>query len=137
MKMSKSVGNVVDPVVLCDRYGVDSIRYFLLREAFNDGMCPPTRPLINRIKLDTRATLLTIYMTAFLFTSITSLQHSNMASSIQLSLQMQKRQQGGWHFRIYDGGTVQRQLCKQRFCGAGRSTAHHWLCKQNTSSHSI
>ena len=31
-KMSKSVGNVVDPVVLCDRYGVDSIRYFLLRE---------------------------------------------------------------------------------------------------------
>ena len=39
-KMSKSVGNVVDPVVLCDRYGVDSIRYFLLREIpfGNDGM---------------------------------------------------------------------------------------------------
>ena len=31
-KMSKSVGNVVDPVILCDRYGVDAIRYFLLRE---------------------------------------------------------------------------------------------------------
>ena len=30
-KMSKSVGNVVDPVILCDRYGVDAIRYFLLR----------------------------------------------------------------------------------------------------------
>ncbi len=31
-KMSKSKGNVVDPVVLCERYSVDSIRYFLLRE---------------------------------------------------------------------------------------------------------
>ena len=30
-KMSKSKGNVVDPVVLCNRYGVDAIRYFLLR----------------------------------------------------------------------------------------------------------
>ena len=31
-KMSKSVGNVVDPVVLIDRYGVDALKYFLLRE---------------------------------------------------------------------------------------------------------
>jgi methionyl-tRNA synthetase len=31
-KMSKSVGNVVDPFTLADAYGVDPLRYFLLRE---------------------------------------------------------------------------------------------------------
>ncbi|MEA2351564.1 MAG: methionyl-tRNA synthetase, partial [Thermoleophilaceae bacterium] len=31
-KMSKSVGNVIDPMVLADRFGVDALRYFLLRE---------------------------------------------------------------------------------------------------------
>ena len=31
-KMSKSVGNVVDPFALADHYGVDPLRYFLLRE---------------------------------------------------------------------------------------------------------
>ena len=31
-KMSKSVGNVVDPVGMAERYGTDALRYFLLRE---------------------------------------------------------------------------------------------------------
>jgi methionyl-tRNA synthetase len=31
-KMSKSVGNVIDPFTLADHYGVDALRYFLLRE---------------------------------------------------------------------------------------------------------
>ena len=30
--MSKSVGNVVDPIALVDEFGVDQVRYFLLRE---------------------------------------------------------------------------------------------------------
>jgi methionyl-tRNA synthetase len=31
-KMSKSLGNVVDPMALAERFGVDALRYFLLRE---------------------------------------------------------------------------------------------------------
>jgi len=52
-KMSKSVGNVVDPVVLCEKYGVDAIRYFLLREIpfGNDGVYT-NEALMNRINAD-------------------------------------------------------------------------------------
>ncbi|MFP4475484.1 MAG: methionine--tRNA ligase [Desulfatibacillaceae bacterium] len=31
-KMSKSLGNVIEPLALCDKYGVDAFRYFLMRE---------------------------------------------------------------------------------------------------------
>ena len=52
-KMSKSKGNVVDPVVLCDRYGVDAIRYFLLREVpFGAYGVFTNEALINRINSD-------------------------------------------------------------------------------------
>ena len=52
-KMSKSKGNVVDPVVLCDRYGVDAIRYFLLREIpFGADGVFTNEALINRINYD-------------------------------------------------------------------------------------
>ena len=52
-KMSKSKGNVVDPVVLCDRYGVDAIRYFLLREVpFGADGVFTNEALIYRINSD-------------------------------------------------------------------------------------
>ena len=52
-KMSKSKGNVVDPVILCDRYGVDAIRYFLLREIpFGADGLFTNAALINRINYD-------------------------------------------------------------------------------------
>ena len=52
-KVSKSKGNVVDPVVLCDRYTTDAIRYFLLREIpfGNDGVFS-NEALISRINSD-------------------------------------------------------------------------------------
>ena len=52
-KMSKSKGNVVDPVQLCGRYGVDAIRYFLLREVpFGSDGVFSNEALINRINTD-------------------------------------------------------------------------------------
>ena len=52
-KMSKSKGNVVDPVILCNRYGVDAIRYFLLREIpFGADGNFTNEALINRINFD-------------------------------------------------------------------------------------
>lgn len=52
-KMSKSKGNVVDPKVLVDRYGVDAIRYFLLREvAFGQDGNFTNKSLIERINFD-------------------------------------------------------------------------------------
>ena len=52
-KMSKSKGNVVDPVVLCQRYGVDAIRYFLLREfPFGSDGVFSNEGLITRINSD-------------------------------------------------------------------------------------
>lgn len=52
-KMSKSKGNVVDPFVLAGRYGVDALRYFLMREMTlgSDGAFS-NEALINRINAD-------------------------------------------------------------------------------------
>jgi methionyl-tRNA synthetase len=52
-KMSKSKGNVVDPVILVNKYGLDSIRYFLLREVpFGSDGIFSNESLINRINSD-------------------------------------------------------------------------------------
>ncbi|NCB63500.1 MAG: methionine--tRNA ligase [Clostridia bacterium] len=52
-KMSKSKGNVVDPVILAGRYGVDALRYFLLREfPFGSDGNFSNEALITRINVD-------------------------------------------------------------------------------------
>jgi methionyl-tRNA synthetase len=52
-KISKSKGNVVDPLVLIDRYGVDPVRYYLLRELpHGDDGHYTEESLVERINTD-------------------------------------------------------------------------------------
>ena len=52
-KMSKSKGNVVDPFFLTERYGVDPIRYYLLREIpFGSDGSYTNEALLNRTNSD-------------------------------------------------------------------------------------
>ena len=52
-KMSKSKGNVIDPVVLVEKYGLDAIRYYLLREVpFGADGVYSEEALVLRINTD-------------------------------------------------------------------------------------
>lgn len=52
-KMSKSLGNVVDPFILGERYGVDAIRYHIMREmALGADSSFSNEIMINRINTD-------------------------------------------------------------------------------------
>lgn len=52
-KMSKSVGNVVDPLILIEKYGADSLRYFLMREMpGGSDYYYSEDALVNRINID-------------------------------------------------------------------------------------
>ncbi|MGI6244405.1 MAG: methionine--tRNA ligase [Pseudochelatococcus sp.] len=52
-KMSKSVGNVIDPLALAKAYGVDQLRYFLLREVpFGQDGSYSHEAIVNRINAD-------------------------------------------------------------------------------------
>ena len=57
-KMSKSTGNVVDPLVLADRFGVDAIRFYLLKDVpFGQDGIYTNELLIKRINSDLVNTL--------------------------------------------------------------------------------
>jgi methionyl-tRNA synthetase len=52
-KMSKSVGNVVDPIALVDAFGVDQVRYFLMREVpFGQDGSYSEDAIVGRINAD-------------------------------------------------------------------------------------
>jgi methionyl-tRNA synthetase len=52
-KMSKSVGNVIDPFTMTDTYGVDQFRYFFLREVpFGQDGNYSHEAIVNRINAD-------------------------------------------------------------------------------------
>ena len=52
-KMSKSIGNVVDPLVLADAFGVDALRYFLLREvSFGQDGSYSAEAIVTRVNAE-------------------------------------------------------------------------------------
>jgi methionyl-tRNA synthetase len=52
-KMSKSVGNVVDPLALADSFGVDALRYFLMREVtFGQDGSYSAEAIVNRVNAE-------------------------------------------------------------------------------------
>lgn len=52
-KMSKSLGNVVDPIEEVEKYGLDAFRYFLIREStFGQDADYSTNLMLNRINSD-------------------------------------------------------------------------------------
>ncbi len=52
-KMSKSIGNVVDPFALADRFGVDQLRYFLMREvSFGQDGSYSAEAIVNRVNAE-------------------------------------------------------------------------------------
>ena len=52
-KMSKSLGNVVDPMELAERFGVDALRYFLLREvSFGQDGSYSAEAIVTRVNAD-------------------------------------------------------------------------------------
>jgi methionyl-tRNA synthetase len=74
-KMSKSVGNVIDPFALADAYGVDQLRYFLLREVpFGQDGNYSHEAIVNRINSDLA---------------------NDLGNLVQRSLSMVVRQRGG------------------------------------------
>jgi len=52
-KMSKSLGNVTDPIALIDHFGVDALRYFLLREvSFGQDGSYSAEAIVTRCNAD-------------------------------------------------------------------------------------
>ena len=52
-KMSKSIGNVVDPMALAERFGVDQLRYFLMREVtFGQDGSYSAEAIVSRVNAE-------------------------------------------------------------------------------------
>ena len=66
-KMSKSLGNVVAPLSLAQKYGLDSFRYFLLREMnFGQDASFSEEALVGRLNADLANDLGNLFITSLI-----------------------------------------------------------------------
>jgi len=105
-KMSKSVGNVVDPMALADLYGVDQLRYFLLRDVpFGQDGSYSHEAIVSRTNADLA---------------------NDLGNLAQRSLSMIAKNRGGRapDWRGAEGGEAESLLLAQADAMVGAARAH-------------
>ena len=104
-KMSKSLGNVIRPLDMKERYGMDAFRYYLLREmVFGQDATFSMEAFVNRVNADLA---------------------NNFGNLVSRVLAMQKRYFGGLVQPMGDGARTEDRELKEAFMAAAENVDRH------------
>ncbi len=104
-KMSKSLGNVIRPLDMKERYGMDAFRYYLLREmVFGQDATFSMEAFVNRVNADLA---------------------NNFGNLVSRVLAMQKRYFGGVVQPMGDGARAEDRELKETFLAAAANVDRH------------
>ena len=104
-KMSKSLGNVIRPLDMKERYGMDAFRYYLLREmVFGQDATFSMEAFVNRVNADLA---------------------NNFGNLVSRVLAMQKRYFGGVVQPMGDGARPEDRELKEAFMAAAENVDRH------------